>query len=131
MNDLELLMKKVFRSALFFLSVCFLVWAFMPEWRTYAAGMVLGTIISLVNARILAHKIQVITTAILNNTGERVSMGFMARTCMTLIAVMMAMKLPQFALVTTITGVFYVQAVSIGLGYVSIFQHIKSSDEKR
>jgi ATP synthase protein I len=130
MNDLEQLLRNVFRFALFFLSACFLFWAIFPQWRPYAAGLVLGTLVSLINARILTHKIHVITQAVLQNSGARVNMGFVGRICVVLIGTMIAVKLPQFHLVATIAGFFFVQLATLVMGFVFIFQN-RIRHEKR
>lgn len=119
MNDLKSHMQSVFRTALFFLAFCLLVWAFVPEWQPVAAGLVLGTVISLINSRLLAYKIDLMTKHVLENTGKRINMGFLSRVSMSLIGVMVCLRFEQFDLISTIFGLFYVQAVTLLKGLAS------------
>lgn len=112
MNEFESTIQSVFRYALFFMAGCLLAWAFVPGAKPYAAGLVLGVLISLVNARILHAKIHALTLAALENSGRKVNFGFISRACMVLIGTMIALKFPQFNLVTTVAGFFFVQAAT-------------------
>jgi ATP synthase protein I len=122
MNDLKQHMQNVFRSALFFMAACFLVWAVAPGLRPYASGLLLGTVISLINARILSYKIEAITVAALANDGRKQSAGFISRACMVLIGTMVSMRFPDFHLVSTIIGFFFVQMATLFMGFLFIFQ---------
>lgn len=130
MNDLDALLRRVFRYALFFMAACLLAWALVPSLKTYAAGLILGTIISLINARILDSKIQSITRIALENSGRRANAGFVSRICMALIGVMISLKFSQFHLMTTIAGFFFVQLVTLLMGFLFIYQN-KVLREKR
>lgn len=123
MNDLNELMRTVFRSAMLFLSGCFLVWAFFPSLKPYAAGLVLGTAVSLINARILGYQIDKMTESAIANTGKRVGSGYASRISMVLIGTMVALKFPQFHLITTICGFFYVQLATFFFGFFSRILH--------
>ncbi|GIP35545.1 ATP synthase subunit I [Paenibacillus sp. J2TS4] len=122
MNDLTAYMKTVFRAALFFLAACLLLWALIPQVKPYAAGLVLGTVISLINARLLGYKIQVVTKLVLENTGKRVNLGFISRACMVLIGTMICVKFPQFDLISMVIGLFFVPLVTLLMGIFSIFK---------
>ncbi|WP_438447498.1 ATP synthase subunit I [Gorillibacterium sp. sgz5001074] len=112
MSEFESMMQSAFRYALYMMSACLLAWAFIPGAKPYAAGLVLGVLISLVNARILHAKIHALTQAALENNGKRVNFGFISRVCMVLIGTMIALKFSQFNLVTTVAGFFFVQAAT-------------------
>ncbi|WP_010279021.1 ATP synthase subunit I [Paenibacillus senegalensis] len=118
-DDLRTHMHFVFRTALFFMSFCLLVWAFVPQWQPVAAGLVLGTVISLINARLLAYKIELMTKHVMENTGKRVNLGFIARASMSIIGVMVCLKFEQFDLMSAVCGLFYVQAVTLLKGLIS------------
>jgi len=118
MNELSEFLRKILRSAMLFLSVCLLVWAIVPDLKIYAAGLILGTVISLANARILELKIYKITEVALANTGKRVNSGFIARVSLVLIGTMTSIKFPHFHMVFTIIGFFYVQLATIFLGFL-------------
>lgn len=130
MNDLEGLLRPVFRYALFFMAACLMVWAFVPGLKPYAAGFVLGTAVSLVNAWILQTKIHAITRAVLDNKGKRENNGFISRICMVLIGTMISAKFPQFHLMTTIAGFFFVQLATLLMGF-HFAMHNKLTREKR
>lgn len=119
MNDLSTHLKFVSRCALFFLSACFLVWALVPQFKVYAAGLVLGTIISLINARILSYKIITVTKLLEENGGKKANLGFVARVSMVLIGTMISVKLPQFNLIATISGFFFAQATTFFTGLIT------------
>ncbi|MFE5324166.1 ATP synthase subunit I [Paenibacillus sp. NPDC056579] len=113
MNDQ---MKPIVRATLLFLSALLLFWAFVPMYRTYAAGFILGMSISLVNAWILSIKIKAISRNIIEKTEKRVGLGTVSRMCMALIGVMIALKVPQFDLIFTIIGLFFVQLATLLMG---------------
>ncbi|MNC23691.1 ATP synthase I chain [compost metagenome] len=118
MNDLDALLGRVFRYALFFMAACFLAWALVPGAKPYAAGLVLGTLISLANARILYRKIQTMTRIALENNGKKANPGFFSRACMVLVGTMISLKFPQFHLMTTIAGFFFVQLATLLMGFI-------------
>lgn len=118
-NDLTTHLRIVFRSALYFLSLCLLVWAFMPSMKPYASGMVLGMVVSMINSRVLSTKIYQITEAVLQNNGRRVNSGFTTRVCIILIGLMVSVKFTQFNITTTIVGMFYIQTASFLIGFMS------------
>jgi ATP synthase protein I len=115
MNEL---MRHVFRSAMIVMSGCLLVWAFFPGLKPYAAGLILGISVSLINARILRHKIQQMTEGAMANDGRRVGSGYVSRISMVLIGTMISVKVPQFDLIATVIGFFFVQLASFFLGFL-------------
>jgi ATP synthase protein I len=109
-------LKPIVRAALLFMSVSLIVWILLPEYRTYAAGFLLGMMVSLINAWILLVKIDAFTRNIAEKTEKRGNLGTISRVCMALIAVMCAVKVPQIDLVFTIVGLFFVQMVTLVRG---------------
>lgn len=130
MNELDILMRRIFRASMFFMSVCLLVWAFSPSLKPYAAGLVLGVCISLVNGLILKSRVHAITRIALANTGKRASSGFLSRASMIFIAIIICLRFPAFQLSTTIIGFFFVQtcALLFGLGFAR--QHRLHSEKR-
>lgn len=118
MNDMNVFMHYIYRSAMIFVAGCLLVWAFSPDLKPYAAGLVLGTAISLINARILGYKIHKLTEVALANNGKRGNTGMVGRISMVLIGTMTSLRFPQFNLYATIIGFFFVQAASFLLGFL-------------
>jgi ATP synthase protein I len=80
--------------------------------------LVLGTAISLINARILGNKIHKISEGAIANDGRRVGSGYIGRISMVLIGTMISVKFPQFHLITTIIGFFFVQLAAFFLGFL-------------
>ncbi|PZE19406.1 ATP synthase subunit I [Paenibacillus xerothermodurans] len=109
--------KPIVRAALLFLSALLVVWILMPAYRTYTAGFMLGMVISLVNGWMLLLKIEALSRT--EQTGRRVNLGTLSRMCMAIIGVMIALKLPHhFNLVFTIIGMFFVQVVTLFMGFM-------------
>jgi ATP synthase protein I len=131
MNDLGTLMRSVFRASMLFMSLCLLAWAFIPAVKTYAAGLVLGTLISLINAYMLQSRIHTITRVALANTGKRVNSGFIGRVCMVVFGTMTCLRFPHFHLVSTIIGFFFVQLATLIIGFISSLREQRLHDEKR
>ena len=124
MNDLSAHMRTVFRLACVFYAICLLLWAFVPSYQAQAAGLLLGSVVSLVNAQLLMAKINQISKMAAEHTGKRVNIGFVSRAAMSLIAVMISLKFPQFDLICTIIGLFFVQMATLLMG---IFSYLKNS----
>ena len=54
------LLGRALRTALFFMSALLGAWALVPEGRTVAAGLLLGTAASVVNAFLLRRRVELI-----------------------------------------------------------------------
>lgn len=120
MDDFSGQLKTVQRIAIFFLSFCFMGWAIAPNERELFAGLILGTLVSLINARYLAWKIEQLTQAILDKSGRKINMGFITRAATALLAVVVAYRFQEHvALSTTIAGLFFVQLATLLLGIIS------------
>lgn len=114
MNDLASLLAILLRVFLFWLSALMIVWIFFPHARTVAAGLVLGSSVSMINAQILVGKVQLLTELAMKNETKRMSLGFLTRACFILIATMVAVRFDPFDLVSVIIGfLFFPVAVSI------------------
>ena len=50
-------LKTVQNAFFFFLSFCLVGWALLVDYRPYLAGFMLGSVVSMINARHLAWKI--------------------------------------------------------------------------
>ncbi|MDF2925850.1 MAG: synthase-like protein [Paenibacillaceae bacterium] len=130
MNDLSALVRSVMRASLFFVSSCLMVWAFIPSLKTYAAGLILGTVISVINGLMLQSKVNTITRIALENSGRRANSGFVGRISMVLIGTMISLRFPAFHMISTIIGFFFVQLATLILGFISAWQH-RFHNEKR
>ncbi len=130
MNELDILMRRIFRASMFFMSICLFVWAFSPPLKTYAAGLVLGVCISLINGRILQSRVHAVTRIALANTGKRASLGFISRVAMLSIAIIICLRFPAFHISTTIIGFFFVQTCAFLFGLGSARQHRLQSEKR-
>lgn len=121
MDDFTAHLKTVQRITIFFLSFCFMGWAISPLYRDLFAGLILGTAVSLLNARYLAWKIEQLGQVVLEKTKRKVNLGFITRASMALIAVVVAYRFQGYvALSTTLAGLFFVQLATLLLGIISI-----------
>jgi ATP synthase protein I len=121
MDDFSAHLKTVQNVFLFFLSFCLAAWALFVEYRPYSAGLMLGSVASMINARYLAWKIHKFTDAALEKKGRKVNLGFLTRAATAALAALIAVRYPQHvALTTTIAGYFFAQLATLVVGILSI-----------
>jgi ATP synthase protein I len=121
MDDFSAHLKAVQNVFLFFLSFCLAAWAVLVEYRPYMAGLMLGSVASMINARYLAWKIHKFTAAAIEQKGRKVNLGFLTRAAIAALAGLIAVRYPQhIALTTTIAGYFFAQLATLVLGILSI-----------
>ncbi|TVY09286.1 ATP synthase subunit I [Paenibacillus cremeus] len=120
MDDFSAHLKTVQRITIFFLSFCFMGWAVMPSYRGLFAGLILGTVVSWLNARYLAWKIEQLAQAVLEKSNRKINLGFITRASIALLAVVIAYRFQdQIALSTTLAGLFFSQLATLLLGIIS------------
>lgn len=120
MDEFSATLKTVQNIFLFFLSFCLAAWAFFVDYRVYIAGIMLGSLASMVNARFLAYKINKMAAAAIEQKGRKVTLGFLTRAAIAGFAGLVAVRYPeQVALTTTIVGYFFAQLATLVLGIVS------------
>lgn len=113
---------------MFFVAALLAAWALAPEGRTVAAGLILGTIASLMNAFLLRRRIELITRLVMENSGKRAGLGLASRIATILLAVMVAYRFPeQFSMPATLAGCFYAQVMVF---FTALVQNIKGSNGK-
>jgi ATP synthase protein I len=112
-------LKLLIRITMIGIAALLLIWAFFPAYRTYASGLALGMIVSLINAWLLLAKIEAVSR-LAPGESKRINIGTLSRMCMALIAVMIAVKYPQFHLVSTIIGLFFIQLATLLMGLLFI-----------
>ncbi|WP_442602556.1 ATP synthase subunit I [Paenibacillus sp. KN14-4R] len=118
MDEFHAHLWRVQRYTLFFLSACFLGWALFPDYRPYVAGVILGTVVSLINARYMAWKIGQVSSVVLDGVRKRINLGFMTRAALALLAIMIAIKSPHVDIVSTMVSLIFVQFLSLLLGFI-------------
>jgi len=111
-------MKKATRAALLFSACCLLVWAVVPEWRTVAAGLVLGLAASLSNAFLLRRRVDWMGKVVTELGPRKMGLGLAGRLATILLVVMVAKKYPeQFSLPTTLIACFLMPFVTLAYAY--------------
>lgn len=121
MDDFSAHLKTVQNVFLFFLSFCLAAWALLVDYRIYIAGLMLGSLASMINAKYLAWKIHKFTAAVIEQKGRKVNLGFPTRAAIAALAGLVASRYPEHvALITTIVGYFFAQLATLVLGILSI-----------
>ncbi|QGQ93472.1 ATP synthase subunit I [Paenibacillus psychroresistens] len=119
MNDITALQKTVTRITFCFLSICFLGWAFLPQYAGYLSGLVIGSSASLISFNFLAWKIRRLTDKLLLQNKRRVNIGFFTRAAVALLAVVISLRYEQVELVATVVGLFFAQTAAFVVGIIS------------
>jgi len=121
MDELSIRLKTVQRVVIFFLSFCFLAWAVIPGYRPLFAGWIIGTAVSMLNARYLAWKIRTLSDAALEGKRRRGGLGFGTRAAIAVLAIWAVYKFPEHVSIwTTVTGLIFVQLATLLLGIISL-----------
>lgn len=121
MKDISAHLKTVALSAAVAIAVCAAGWLILPGLRSYFAGFILGTVVSVINFHYLAMKVRQISSAVVERTGRRVNLGFLTRASMAVLAVMVTLKFEEFHIISTLAGIFFAQMITILLGVISYF----------
>jgi ATP synthase protein I len=124
MDDFSAHLKTVQTIFMFFLSFCLAGWALAADYRPYFAGLMLGSVTSLINSRHLAWKVGRFTElALAQRGGKRFSLGFLTRGALAVLACAVALRYPHlFAFWTTLAGLFFAQLATLILGIVAIYR---------
>ncbi|MEF2968186.1 ATP synthase subunit I [Paenibacillus sp. M1] len=113
MDDLNSIVMAVSRITFLMLSVLFLGWAFLPEHRPVCIGLILGLTVGLVYVRFLSGKVRGLVNLVVSQEKKRYSFGFVTRICLVFVTVMIAAKLEQVSMISTIIGLFVPQILTI------------------
>ena len=127
MKDLtEPLPGAVFRTSAVIAAMGLLGWALFPEYRVYTAGFLLGMVFSAINTWYLLMKAKQIAEVAEKGGGKRPRLGFLVRAALSVAAVAIALKKPQFDVAAVIIGLFSVNLISVVVGmYVLARNHIR------
>ena len=111
-------MKNATRAALLFAACCLLVWAVVPEWRTIAAGLVLGLAASVSNTFLLRRRVDWMGKVVTELGPRKMGLGLAGRLATILLVVMVAKKYPeQFSLPSTLIACFLMPFVTLAYAY--------------
>jgi len=114
MDDMNGLLRNVVRFTSFFLSLCLLAWAFVPESRPFAMGLAVGAVTSLASSIYLGWKVKRIAE-FAAGTGRKTGIGFWTRAALALLVVMLAMRAPEINLYAVMSGFLFAPLASLVL----------------
>lgn len=123
MNDLSSIVNAVTRVTFSLLSGTLLAWVLFFEQRPIFLGLIIGLAAGLFNFRYLYIKIHQVAESAATPGGRRVNFGFLSRMCISLLAIMLAVRFDQVSLSFTVIGLFVVQVLAIP---VSIFVNARA-----
>ena|SRR5690554_7500451 len=104
------IMKRAMSATLYLIIICFVVWAIIPAWSTFSAGVVLGAAASAVNALLLRRRIDFLGQIAMGSGKRKFGIGTGSRIATILLVVMIAYHLPDhFSLIATLVACFFVQ----------------------
>ncbi|MFC4599749.1 ATP synthase subunit I [Cohnella hongkongensis] len=115
------ILRKASRVTLLFLSLCIMLWAVLPEWRIYTAGVSLGVAVSMINAYLLRKRVAWIGIVFKDNPNppRRVGMGLASRLATVLIAAMAAYRFPEYLhLPSVMYSCFFMPVVSLFVAFL-------------
>lgn len=104
MDELSKLSRALTAGTLGFLALCFLGGAFLPGLQSIMLGMALGAAVSWINAYYLGRKVRRVADAAAAGESKRINMGFLTRTATAVLAVLAAMKYPQYLNLYAVAG---------------------------
>ncbi|WP_047912399.1 ATP synthase subunit I [Paenibacillus sp. TCA20] len=118
MISLSSIVNAVTRLAFVLLSVTLFAWVLMPEHRPVFLGLTIGLAAGLFNFRYLSLKINQVSENAATPGGKRVNFGFLSRMCITLLAIMFAVRFEQVSMSFTIIGLFLVQVLALPVSII-------------
>jgi ATP synthase protein I len=118
MDEFSSLQQTSLRIWLFFLSAFFLAWAILPAYRDEITGLILGTLVSFINARHLAWRVQKLTKAVVEKTRASKGLGFGTRAALAALVTYFCLK-QGYSVVGFIVGLFFVQMATLLLGIIA------------
>jgi ATP synthase protein I len=123
MNDLHVHLHLVQRIFMLILSFCLVCWALLTEFRPYFAGLILGILVSMMNAKYLAWKIEKLSEPLKSSKKmSRMNIGFLTRASVVALAGLIAIRFEQhFQISTAIIGFFFAHFVSYVIFIVKAF----------
>lgn len=89
------MVKSAFRWLFYLLSICLIVWAFIPSAKPVMLGIAGGLAVSAVNAFFLKRRVGMIADAALSEGRKRRGLGFGSRIATVMLLAMYALRNPD------------------------------------
>lgn len=131
MDDLSALMRRIFRSMFFFLSLGCLGWALWPAYKPVFGGFLIGAIGSLLGAWHLAFKTARVAEVAAAGRRSRSGFGFLSRAAIGLLAVVISVRTLNFNGPATVAGLIAAPLVILVLGFLASRQRIGGNSGER
>jgi ATP synthase protein I len=122
MNDMSVRLQVFTKFITYFVILCAVAWLILPDYRIYAAGFIIGSLVSYLNSYYLSMKIRQLAQAVTSKSSKRINLGFLTRASIAVLAAMWALVSDQIHVGTTIAGMLFTPLVVILLGIQSIFK---------
>ncbi|WP_458121086.1 ATP synthase subunit I [Paenibacillus sp. Z6-24] len=105
MNEIPSYICWLTRTTFVFLAFCFLAVALLPEYRSIFFGIIVGSMVSFVNTKYLARKVQKMTDEAASGTGKRFKgLGFAQRAAISIGGVILAIEFPHLFEIHSLAG---------------------------
>ncbi|MGM9925592.1 MAG: ATP synthase subunit I [Bacillus sp. (in: firmicutes)] len=126
MQELQLLMKAQLKYVLYMLALFVLGWGF-TDYKSVFAGLILGAVVGLFNAWVLAKRSMRIGQAAVEGKKAR-SAGSITRYASAILAAMIALEFPEhFSIIGTVLGLV---ATTVVITIVFIIQKYNVNNEE-
>jgi ATP synthase protein I len=116
MNEMSVHLNRFTKLLIFFLLICLLVWLLFPDYRIYAAGLIVGSFVSYINTYYLSLKIKQLTQAVVNKSSKRINLGFLTRASIAVLAMMWALVSDNIHVGTMLGGLLFTPLAIVMLG---------------
>lgn len=120
MSELHVHLRSISRVVLFFLSLCLFAWALLPDSRPLASGLALGALAGWMNAWLLSRKVARIAANAAERGKRRTSVGFFSRVLVVIVAVIIALRVPNVEVNAVVAGYFVVHLATLLVGFTGI-----------
>lgn len=117
MDELSIHLKALQRVTFMMMSVCLMLWAFVPSLRGIAAGLILGIVIGFINSQFLVKKIRIITNKVLQDGGGRFNLGLLTRFAMAILGAMVTLRFEEVNVYAMVAGLLLMQFIIVIIGF--------------
>jgi ATP synthase protein I len=113
------IMKTAVKALFYLMAVCLIVWAFLPEWRTVALGLLLGLGAGSMNAFLLRRRVEMVTMGAAGMGPARRSLGLGSRIATVLLVAMLAYRFPEkFSMPAALIGCMVMPFILLAAAYI-------------